>query len=310
MFARRLLAVWLGAWLWTLSAHAAAQDLLVVAVGGDASEPLREPVIEAVARRFAADGFDVVDPVELAHRFPASRLAPPSTSEAGRLAAELGVPRVACVSVWMEAGAVHELSLSLHALAGGRSVSHELASGVVTPEASVEGVIDAMVVEVLERARARALLDPGTVTSAPSAPSSSVSASSGSSDGAPPVSEGLRMPIVDGSSSASTRRASGEAEPLFGFIGPTLLAALGAAGIGLGIWASLDSTCDRYNADRSVCLRGEQQNLAAGIPLMLGGAVALAGAIAWWVIGADAPVDGSRIEVSLAPERLLVRGTF
>jgi hypothetical protein len=89
-----------------------------------------------------------------------------------------------------------------------------------------------------------------------------------------------------------------------------LLAAIGAAAVGLGIWASLDTVCERYNVDRSICLRGEEQNLAAGIPMIIGGAAALAGAVIWWITDAQAPETDTRIDVVIGPGSAGVRGTF
>ncbi|MBX7196259.1 MAG: hypothetical protein K1X94_29655, partial [Sandaracinaceae bacterium] len=67
---------------------------------------------------------------------------------------------------------------------------------------------------------------------------------------------------------------------------------------------------DRYSADRSVCLRGESQNLGAGIPMIIGGAAALAGAIVWWITDAATPAPEPRIDVVIGPGHLGLRGTF
>ncbi|MFO0713804.1 MAG: hypothetical protein U0353_28375 [Sandaracinus sp.] len=312
--------VWLG-----LSASAQAQDLAVVALGGNADETLRGPALDAVAARFTADGFAVLGPSELVHRVPPSQLALSSTDDAARLAASLGIPRVACVSVWASGEAITELSLSLHALSGERSVRHTSASGTLDASHDLAAVIDAMVAQVLAAERAAAMLDPGAgvATSGSSSTGSTGSSSTGSTGSSSTGSTGSSSTGSTGSSagtgSGSTGSSSGAGaagsggdgpEPLFGVLGPGLLAAVGAAGVGLGIWASLDSTCDRYSADRSVCLRGESQNLGAGIPMIIGGAAALAGAIVWWITDAATPEPEPRIDVVIGPGHLGLRGTF
>ena len=293
------------------SARASAQDLVVVALGGNASEAQRGPVLDAVGARFVADGFAVLGQAELVHRVPPSHLALTTTEDAARLAAEVHVPRVAILSVWVTGEALGELSLSLHALSGDRSVRPSTASATLGPEREPGSAVDAMVAQVLDAERAAAMLDPGAGSVASSSSRTGASSTGASSTGASST----------GASSASTAAASGASagpstgtgggpEPLFGILGPGLLAAIGAAAAGLGVWASLDTTCERFNADRSICLRGEEQNLAVGIPMIIGGAAALAGAIAWWITGAQAPPTESRIEVVIGPGSAGVRGTF
>jgi hypothetical protein len=292
-----------------VSARAAAQDVVVVALGGNATEVERAPVLNAVAARFAADGFVVLGPTELVHRVPPSRLALSTTEDAARLAAEVHVPRVACVSVWASSGAVTELSLSLHALSGDRSVRHSSASGTLSPERDMVSTIDGMVAQVLASERAAAMLDPGMGSGSGSSTASSGGAPSGG--GASSSSASVSSSSAPSVAAATTEDGqSGGPELLFGILGPGLLAAIGAAATGLGIWASLDTVCERFNADRSICLRGEEQNLAAGIPMIIGGAAALAGAIVWWITDAEAPETEPRIDVVIGPGSAGVRGTF
>lgn len=307
---RWLRALFLVALACAVSARASAQDLVVVALGGNASEAERGPVLDAVAARFAADGFAVLGPTELVHRVPPSRLALQSTDDAARLAAEVQVPRVACVSVWSSGGTVGELSLSLHALSGDRSVRHSSATGTVTPERDLAGTIDTMVAQVLASERAAAMLDPGAGSSTGSSGAGTGSSSSSGSAGASSASSSSSVPSSATSSATTGGSSGGGPEPLFGLLGPGLLSAIGAAAIGLGIWASLDTVCERYNVDRSICLRGEEQNLAAGIPMIIGGAAALAGAVIWWVTDAQAPETEPRIDVVIGPGSAGVRGTF
>lgn len=292
---------WLGA-----SAPAAAQDLLVVPLGGNASEAQRTPVLDAIAARFAQDGFAVLGPAELVHRVPPSRLALASTDDASQLASDLGAPRVACVSVWVSEGGVSELSLTLHALSGSHSVRHSSASGAVTEGHDVTQVIEAMVAQALASERAAAMFDPGAGTQRPTTPPRTPAGGTTATSPQAPAG-GVSLQIEEPPTTPT--RGNGP-EPLFGILGPGLLAAIGATGIGLGIWASLDSTCERYSADRSVCLRGESQNLAVGIPMMIGGLAALTGAVVWWITGATSPEDHSRIDLSIGPGSVDVRGTF
>jgi hypothetical protein len=92
-------------------------------------------------------------------------------------------------------------------------------------------------------------------------------------------------------------------DQLFGIVGPGFLAALGAAGIGSGIYASLDETCDQRNPTTNVCLRGERPNYGLGVAFITGGVVALAGAIVWWILGASSneASAGPRIDVVTLP---------
>ncbi len=311
----RALLVLLVALATSYAGSARAEDVVVVALGGNATEAQRAPVLDAVAARFTADGFAVLPSSELVHRVPPSRLAITTTEDAARLSAELGIPRVACVSVWatvdpMGGAMISELSLSLHALSGSRSVRHSTASGTISADRDVTAIVDAMVAQVLASERAAAMLDPGAGTT--------VTTPAG--DDADPEEEedrtsgGLTATLPSAtppSGRSGTNAGMGDGpEPLFGILGPGLLSAIGAAGIGLGVWASLDPTCDFYNADRTVCLRGEENNLGIGITMILIGTLSLTGAVVWWVVDAQAPESEPRIEVVVGPGGASVRGTF
>lgn len=281
-------------------ASAQAEDLVVVALGGNASEAQRAPVLAETVRRFAAEGFTVLGPAELVHRVPPSRLALRTTEEAVRLAADLGATRVACVSVWVEGEAVRELSMSLHAVSGGRSVRESTATGATSDVASVEATLATMVAHVLARERDAVLLDPGaTLGSATgSGMDTDTYTGSGSDSGS-----GVRA----GTGSGIPRPPA--SDPLFGILGPGLLAAIGAAGIGLGVWATLDPTCN-LRAPSGTCLRGEDNNVGLGILFIATGTLSLAGAIIWWITGATAPPTEPRIDVVVGPGSAGVRGTF
>lgn len=267
---------------------AQAEDVLVISLGGDADAALRAPVLQQVQDLLVADGFVVAGPSELVHRVPPSRLAPSTPGEAVTLAADLSIPRVVCVSVWAVQGHISELSLSLQALSGRRSARDSTATAIVrepTDEARVLAV-RTMVTQVLASERAASMLDPARVsTIAPE-----------------PAPEEALAPAPDA-------LAPGDPEPLFGIIGPGLLTAIGAAGLGLGIWGVLDATCDLRGA-AGLCLRGESNNVGVGAVLIITGAASLAGAIAWWVITPATPASPSRIDIALGPSSLHLRGTF
>lgn len=291
----------------TVATSARAEDVLVVGLGGNATEARRTPALDAVAARFTADGFDVLAASELVHRVPPSRLTLADTDAAAALSAELGIPRVACVSVWASGDQITELSLSLHTLSGGRSVRHASASGTITVEHDLAATIDTMVAQVLAAERAAAMLDPGAGVTPTEPTYTETGEGDPNAERAP--SEGLQATLPSATPTTPTRSNDGP-EPLFGILGPGLLAAIGAAGIGLGIWASLDPTCDLYNASRTVCLRGEENNLGVGITMIVLGSLSLAGAVAWWVTDAQAPETDTRIDIVVGPGSAGVRGTF
>jgi hypothetical protein len=93
-------------------------------------------------------------------------------------------------------------------------------------------------------------------------------------------------------------------------LGPTLLAALGAGGIGLGVYALLDGSCE-VRGSSGVCLRGEDPNVPLGIVMTVSGILALGGAVIWLLAG-DSVAPQPRIDVVLGPEggSLAVRGRF
>ncbi len=268
---------------------ARAEDVLVVSLGGDADASLRTPVLQRVQDLLVADGFVVAGQAELVHRVPPSRLTLSAPSDAVMLAADLSIPRVVCVSVWAVEGHITELALSLHALSGRRSARESTATAIVREPRTDEALLLAvrtMVTQVLASERAAAMLDPARVTA--EAPV----------DDAPPT--------TTPAPAAATQSAT---EPLFGIIGPGLLTAIGAAGLGLGVWGVLDATCDLRGAS-GVCLRGESNNVGVGAILIITGAASLAGAIAWWVLSPPAPESASRIDLVLGPTGAALRGTF
>jgi len=285
--AMRLLALFVALATSLFVTTAQAEDVLVLSLGGDADAALRAPVLQQVQDLLVADGFVVAGPSELVHRVPPSRLAPSTPAEAVTLAADLSIPRVVCVSVWAVEGHITELSLSLQALSGRRSARDSTATAIVQPTEEARALaVRTMVTQVLASERAASMLDPARVSTV--APE--------------PDPEETPQP-------APGALAPGEPEPLFGIIGPGLLTAIGAAGLGLGIWGVLDETCDLRGAS-GLCLRGESNNVGVGAVLIITGAASLAGAIAWWIITPTVPASPSRIDIALGPTSLHVRGTF
>jgi hypothetical protein len=89
-----------------------------------------------------------------------------------------------------------------------------------------------------------------------------------------------------------------------------MLAAFGAAGVGLGVYGLLDGTCELRGA-LGTCLRGEDPNVPVGVTLTVAGILALGGAVVWFVTGAVV-ADQPRIDVVLGPDggAVMARGRF
>jgi hypothetical protein len=177
-----------------------------------------------------------------------------------------------------------------------------------------------MVGSVLAREREAFLLDPGSALGTGSATGAGSGADPGATSGAGSASgAGADTGATSGAGSASSADADPGAgsraprppapDPLFGILGPGLLAAIGAAGIGLGVWATLDPTCSLRGAS-GTCLRGEENNVGLGILFIATGALSLAGAIIWWVTGAAAPPTEPRVDIVIGPGSAGVRGSF
>lgn len=301
-----------GSWLlvlasWTFIPGALrAEDVLVVPVGGDASEAERGRLVDAVASLLRAEGFDVAVPADLVHRVPPSRLASSSASveQASRLASELAIARLVCVSAWSGPSGLAEVALSFHALGEGRSIRSATAGGEFDSAQPLDDVLAPMIARLLASEREAALLDPGTTMPAPRAQREQ------SATASVPIAETRASPSEPaGAADAPTAPRRGP-EPLFGILGPGLLAAIGAAGVGLGVWASLDPSCELRGATTGVCLRGEENNLGVGILLIATGALSLAGAVVWWITDAQPPPNEPRIDVVLGPSALGLRGWF
>lgn len=249
----------------------------VAALGGDAPEALSAEACDAVRATLAAEGFDVVDPADVAAAIAPDRLAAARRLDDLRpIGTELGATAIATVAVWTSDGAASSVIVSIAPGERTFSATEEVSGSL--GESARDAVRAALV-----RQRDALLVGGGTTVrhDTESAPRATTPPTT-----PPAQDDGI---IQNGQ--------------LFGIVGPGLLAALGAAGIGGGIYASLDETCDQ-RTPMGVCLRGERPNYALGIVFIGAGALALAGAIVWWVLGAETneASAGPRIDIAVLPE--------
>jgi hypothetical protein len=246
----------------------AAQDAeryLVAPLGGDAPEAMAVSACDAVRATLVAEGFAVIEPADVATIAPARFADAHHLEDLRPIATELGATAIATVAVWTSDGAPSSVIVSI--APGTRSFS-----ATETVHASLEESARDALRAALARRRDALIVGSGPApTPAPVAPAASA-------------------PLIHDDS-------------LFGIVGPGFLAALGAAGIGGGIYASLDETCDQRNPMTNVCLRGERPNYGLGVAFIAGGAVALAGAIVWWILGSSSNETsaGPRIDIVTLP---------
>lgn len=255
------------------STHETTPRYLVVPLGGDAPDAMAAEACDATRATLAAEGFGVVDEADVAAQVAPARLAEARRLEDVRpIASDLGASAVATVAVWTSDGAASSVTVSI--APGARSFS---ATESITAEHGLAEAARDAVRAALVRQRNALLVSgssTGTVPDAPADPATSAAAAS--------------------SSGASTPHV----EPtLFGIVGPGLLAAVGAAGIGAGVFAVLDTTCSVRGPLSGRCLVGENPNYGVGITFLIGGVIALGGAIAWWILGAADPAPDPRIDV-------------
>lgn len=265
----------------------AAQDAeryLVAPLGGDAPDALGVEASDAVRATLVAEGFGVIDPADVATIAPARFAEARHLDDLRPIATELGATAIATVAVWTSDGMPSSVIVSI--APGTRSFS---ATAAVTTSVS-ESARDALRAALARRRDA--LLVSGS------------SARAEDEDDHEPAHVARPAPASGGVIQ------NGQ---LFGVIGPGLLAAIGAAGIGGGIYASLDELCDQRNP-MGVCIRGTRPSYALGVIFIGAGALALAGAIAWWILGASSNEvsAGPRIDVVMLPGGGYVdaRGTF
>lgn len=268
-------------------APASDERFLVAPLGGDAPGAMVLEALDAVRATLAAEGFAVVDPADVATIDPARLAEARRLDDLRPVATELGASGIATVAVWTSDGAASSVIVSLAPGARSFSATHAVdASGL--GEAAVAATRAALL-----RRRDALLVSAGTSADRTEEPEL---ATAHDTPPPPPHDDGV---IQNGQ--------------LFGIVGPGLLAALGAAGIGAGVYASLDETCD-YHAPSGVCLRGERPNYALGIVFIGAGTLALAGAIVWWILGAESEESssGPRIDVVMGPDGggVTARGRF
>lgn len=267
-----------------VSEPAAVDRYLVAPLGGDAPEALSAEACDAVRATLAAEGFGVVDPADVATISPARFEGARRLDDLRPIATELGATGIATVAVWTSDGAASSVIVSI--APGERSFSATEAVTTSLAESARDAVRAA-----LARQRDAILVGGGSTrahdtTTRPADPTP------------PAASNGV---IQNGQ--------------LFGVIGPAFLAAVGAAGIGGGIYASIDEMCDQRNPITHVCVSGTRPNYALGVIFIAAGTLALAGAIVWWILGSDSEEvsSGPRIDVVMLPEGggyVGTRGTF
>jgi len=268
-----------------VSEPAAVDRYLVAPLGGDAPEALSAEACDAVRATLAAEGFGVVDPADAATISPARFTGARRLDDLRPIATELGATGIATVAVWTSDGAASSVIVSI--APGERSFSATETVSTSLAESARDAVRAA-----LARRRDAILVGGGSTrthdtTTRPADPTPT-----------PPASNGV---IQNGQ--------------LFGVIGPAFLAAVGAAGIGGGIYASIDEMCDQRNPITHVCVSGTRPNYALGVIFIAAGTLALAGAIVWWILGSDSEEvsSGPRIDVVMLPEGggyVGTRGTF
>ncbi|HJL19939.1 MAG TPA: hypothetical protein RMH99_30020 [Sandaracinaceae bacterium LLY-WYZ-13_1] len=259
-------------------------DVVVLSVGGDASEADARVVREAVAAALAADGLEVLEEGDVALRIPPARLrACGDTRCAFGLARELGAPMAAAVATWDGDDGPGSVTLSLVV---GPERSH-----TATEEVGEGGVASAAraAVAAAQASRRRALLVEGTRRPEPSPD---------------PETDPRAEAAAEEPSPLSRERSLEE------WILPSLLGVVGLALVGVSVYAMLDEQCDLRGAS-GVCLRGSAPNYGVGVLLSVVGGLSIAGAVLWLVVGGQPPEMGD-VEVVIGPDggALSWRGRF
>ena len=250
----------------------------------------------AAITALTTDGVAVVPEAELALRVPPARLrAMTSLEDARVLAFELEARVIVGVAVWMRADADPPAaeSVAVSVLAGARSFSatRAVADGGVAAAAG-----EAMRDVRQQQTRAMLIEGAGMGSGEPAAPAEPEEDDQEEDDQETPAPPPPAPP--------------GDRTPGFDIVGPTMLGAFGAAGIGLGVYAVLDGTCELRGAS-GICLRGDDPNVPLGVTFTIAGALALAGAVVWFVTGSTV-VDTTPIDIVLGPDggTVSARGRF
>lgn len=265
----------------------AARPTVLVLVGGgsDASAAFADVALERAAVRLRHEGFRVTTAIDLSGRVPPSRLSPTSVGGAEALRAELGYGEVVLVSLFGDASGVSELAL---ATSDGSHRYRASATQTDVPAGEPWGVmLDRAIDRIFAAQRAALMNDPGSALSA------EVSA--------PPVRDASREAAPGATAPPTTTSPAPRSDfisEFFRVVGPGLVAAVGAAAIGLGVYAALDGECTLRGPTTGVCLRGEAGNPGVGAVFIVGGVAAVTASIAWWIGGGSQDdAAGPRIDV-------------
>ncbi|MCB9593060.1 MAG: hypothetical protein H6719_10035 [Sandaracinaceae bacterium] len=263
---------------------AAAQDVVVLSLGGDAPAATAREAREATAAALQEDGLEVLPDADLGLRMPPSRLAACQRSAcAWTIGRELEVSMVAAVATWMTDGQPSSITVSL--IVGpdrSHTATEELGDRTLTVAAR-EAVTAA------QAARGRALIIEGTTR-----PEQNV--------------ETPELPAVTEDGQSTTQ---GDTEPrtddplhaersLEEWILPSVLGVVGLGLIGASVYAMLDVQCDAYGGS-GVCLRGTEPNYGLGVVMAALGGLSLVGALVWLIIGGT-PSSQGQINMVLGPQ--------
>ncbi|MBX3268726.1 MAG: hypothetical protein KF729_00610 [Sandaracinaceae bacterium] len=276
---------WIAAWLLcALPVEAAAQDVVVVSLGGDAPAEAAREAREAVAAALVEDELAVLPDADLGLRVPPSRLAQCRASAcAYAIGRELGVSMVAAVAAWMTDAQVSSLTVSL-IVAPDRSFT-------ATEEVGEAGLVAAARAAVIaaQSSRARAVVLEGSTRPRARVETPEVAE----------LGEAATTPEGTVESPLHADRALEE------WILPSLLGAVGLGLIGLGVYALLDRICEAEGRSGE-CLRGTDPNYGAGGTLTVLGGLAIVGAAIWLVVGGT-PASQGNIDVVVGPGGVGVR---
>lgn len=255
---------------------------IVLSFGGDAGEAMNAEARDGATASLLAQGFTVLAEAEITARVSPSRLREASSIDALRaIATELGAESVVSVAVWTSGGAADSVIVSIAPARGPEGEpTRSYSSTESVGEAGLAAAAQAATLAALERRTRAAMLGGGSghVVTEPDPPEEDV-------------------PPEDDPWAEERPGQQGGVEALFGIIGPGLLLAIGGTGVGLGIYAVLDGSCQVRAPMSGDCLQGDAPNVGLGVALMIGGVLAAGGAAVWWVTGATStneppPVDG------------------
>lgn len=247
-------------------AGAAAPQVVVLSVGGDAPPEQAREAREAVAAALEGEGLRVLPEGDLALRVAPARLRGCDSARcAWELGRELGVSMVAAVATWRGDSASITVSLVV-----GRDRAYA-ASEDVGEAGLAEAARRAL--QGAQRARERAMLVEGVGTRPAEEPED---------EAEEPSDEAPRGRSVEE------------------YVLPTVLGVVGLALAAGAVYALLPEQCALVGPS-GVCLRGNAPNIGLGAVMAITGGLSIAGSILWLVVGGSPPSMG-RIDVVLGPE--------